>query len=967
MHFGSLARDASPAPSAQAVAATHQSPVSMLAGTSLPFIGVRGQNGPEYPAVRRPSFVQNLCSARVTDAVISGLVFSNDANESNTRNIMNWHLVPERAGDSTIDTIALAEAVASYRMTGVGTAAGSSHRWDGANKSGFNYTFFPCTRVSFQKETNSQKVDVNSFMVVYSSRPLTAMYEAMGFAPDFVPYTMMSDPGVTISIDMRLIGDQNSQKAIAAAVETVRPQNGWFLAFFPAVEPELVRYGMEWSKKNIYMQETGPAWQERPGERNKEMAARFVGKNMDPEAYMNWSTRYWRISGDSLGLAVAAAIAGLPSIHYTGYMAEFGARERLGDRFQMGGAGSHTSLMRTLPQGALIDSVDNIAWKALYCAVNSLPICIPLTAANSMNLLQLITIAANGFPVDSASPGRLPAARNALFIQIAQKAYTVDMGQEGVDYLATASPVLFVKTFQDVVHLSNLASAAYLWMNRGRLTGQQMDEQRSFENLLASKIRTSDGQDVSVDDLLKQHFKQKQAERKKKSESAEARALRAINAKTIKDPVERKRAKAELKLQQGKAQAAALVAKLTNRARNPLAQSVAQQRAAKAAQRAELNFKYATKQAQRPMSRTGKLVAAKFPGKQDFGAYRKKLVYETKTGKVRKYAKVSRKNVSPPFRVAKEGRFLRAREKAKQKYIATHPNYGQGRHVFGIRQRKGESAEQFAARKEMRDAGLRGAAISERGMAGFTGPWAPVEDKVAASKLAAAEKRLREAEILASQGINTTERQKSAREAIAQYKQLLGNTTYLTSVPSSLAAVGAAAPAPRASAVRLPELSESSDDDLVDATDGREASPDAAVSAGSRARPALSRSGLRAPSAQVFEELDMPVRVPGSVAPARSETRARSATGARGTTSFGIEDEEDRESRSLQGAGRFRSSGIWGDLWSGVKSVGADVGKAALGTAIGVGKQALQGKLAGLLGAKGRFRSAGQFGACGRY
>ena len=111
----------------------------------------------------------------------------------------------------------------------------------------------------------------------------------------------------------------------------------------------------------------------------------------------------------------------------------------------------------------------------------------------------------------------------------------------------------------------------------------------------------------------------------------------------------------------------------------------------------------------------------------------------------------------------------------------------------------------------------------------------------------------------------------------------------------------------------------------------------------------------------------MPVRVPGSVAPARSETRARSATGARGTTSFGIEDEEDRESRSLQGAGRFRSSGIWGDLWSGVKSVGADVGKAALGTAIGVGKQALQGKLAGLLGAKGRFRSAGQFGACGRY
>ena len=924
--------------SRQAVAAVHMSPNGNLPGNSVIFGG--RSNGPQiFPPVRTVSIddVKKNCSRGASQQVVSSLTFSNDPNTSNPRNILNWHLAPSRKVGTALETMALAEAVASFRMTGSGSKYGDT-RWD--TGSGFNYTFFPCTRCTTFRDVNTQRVDVVSYFVLYSSHIPTQMYEDMGIDSDHVQYTLRSTASITVNVDMRLVGDINARESIASAIETVQPQNGWWISIFPAVDPALVQQSMERAMQNYYINKTTPAggdWQERPGEKiatSKRMLPR------DEESYKQWRTEFWRISGDSLGLAVAAAIAGCPSIHYTGYFSEFGRNARLA---ASGNAFANKQFIETLPQGGLVDSVDNVAWKALYCAVNNLPICIPLTAANRMSIQQLISAAANGI----GDAGTLPSARNALFIQIAARAYSVDMGQEGYDYLSGATPVMFVKTLSDVFHLSNLAAAAYLW---GSATiAEKADD---FADILDESAGGPDGQ--TVGELLSQRRLQVQDNRRKaaggpQGTKALAKARRSGDTQ------------AATAIMKARADAAYARTQKAKTAR--MQEEMKKSGAVRAGKVQRIPAVLAGTYQAPPSSRAKYLQAANFTPTITKKAMKEGLSYMTQKSKARTYTKKDGTVVN--VKGYPDGRKLSYAITSKlnpwDDYRAARVPKAQAAHAKGMAALK---AYRLAHPYEHKTGPVTAHQIKgAQTILANPGKYKPGHLTAARNIMAR------------SQGGQPASRSSSAASAASATPS--GRSRTVTFGPFSSGRT------PSRSAVRDDvEVSSDTDEEddfgyqpLVDdepyesvvARRGKYVPPEVETEV-SAPRKSLSAAPPR-PSARPSAARDIPdlPRAPpsrsasaaasraASSAPAGSQSRPRGSMSMPGERQGSVSREIGVSAGGKFGRG-YQAGGFFDDLWGGIKDVGKTVGQIGLGVAKQVGGRALDRGIAGLMGADGKFR-----------
>lgn len=350
-------------------------------------------------------------------------------NTANHESILSYNLA--HAEDRITDGKLLHEAISrsqsffTLRNQGVHNVT----RWDttpAAGRISFHYTFFPATRVVRKKGTPYVTIDTISYMVVYHSAPMPGLH-GMGLGPnhpvireDYFDYRLGSS---VIKVDTALIGDKSCQASVAAAIETMRPTSGWYITIIPAV----------------------------PGDDANKVMDAVSGKSSDPFV----RETIFRLSGASLGLAVAAAIGGLPSIHYTGYLTDFGPTNTAGpNAFSTYRRLGPDGLMSTLPDIGLISNPDDVWIKAAHLARYSLPFCLPATSANNQSLRALLAKATD-------FRERIQMQRNPLYLQLMETAVSVPELEGGRNFFHRASTLLFVRTLSDCAILGSLAQVAF--------------------------------------------------------------------------------------------------------------------------------------------------------------------------------------------------------------------------------------------------------------------------------------------------------------------------------------------------------------------------------------------------------------------------------------------------------------------------------------------------------------------------
>lgn len=386
-------------------------------------------NGPLFPPAENPLIdgVNTYPSSAVNENAARRLGYW--PNTASHESILSYNLAhaPSRITDGRLLHEAISRSMSFFTLRNQGVH--NVTRWDTTPAPGtisFHYTFFPATRVVRKKGTPYVTIDTISYIVVYHSAPMPGLH-GMGLGPDrqvirpdYFEYRMGSS---VIHVDTALIGDKSCQASVAAAIETMRPTPGWYITILPAV----------------------------PGDEANKVMDAVSGKSNDPFV----RETIFRLSGASLGLAVAAAIGGLPSIHYTGYLTDFGPTSTTGpNAFSQYRRLGPDGLMATLPDIGLVSNPDDVWIKAAHLARYSLPFCLPATSANNQSLRALLAKATD-------FRERIQMQRNPLYLQLMETAVSIPELEGGRNFFHRASTLLFVRTLSDCAILGSLAQVAF--------------------------------------------------------------------------------------------------------------------------------------------------------------------------------------------------------------------------------------------------------------------------------------------------------------------------------------------------------------------------------------------------------------------------------------------------------------------------------------------------------------------------
>jgi len=181
----------------------------------------------------------------------------------------------------------------------------------------------------------------------------------------------------------------------------------------------------------------------------------------------------WSFAGPSLGLAVAAAVAGLPPMMYTGFLSQ------IGPGITLTGSTS-TGTDATLMGANIVENIDLVEYKAAWACSNRYPICVPMSSTYLMPLTEtlariggqmLITtrdgVSQPSYGVKIGSFGKPPYnaltvgqdySRMSYFTKMEQAIYTTQDINLGKDFTRYGSYIMVASTFSDIAILAIVAS-----------------------------------------------------------------------------------------------------------------------------------------------------------------------------------------------------------------------------------------------------------------------------------------------------------------------------------------------------------------------------------------------------------------------------------------------------------------------------------------------------------------------------
>ena len=302
---------------------------------------------------------------------------------------------------------------------------GGTQQWDSlatANAPGWHYTFFPVTKVSTAGGVFSCKVML--YVVLYSSAPVTGAHlgHLVAHTPIYQSVSIGGNRPANVNIDVALIPDAaSSQASVLAALDNSNPTDGWYLTFIPY--------------EHIGVQQ---AWIRNSREKQFEQ---FGGATTQQYHDLD----HWRISGSSLGLAVYAAVHGMPSVAYTGYISNLG-----GPNSRIGSVG----LVRTAASAGIVETVDNVFWKVAKCVKEGFPIVIPAVTNFGQDMREILLGYGGQNPRNLSDAGLISFGQEGDL-------FTMQMAMDGINYFSSRWSVHVAKTVADVGLLAAFAGMAW--------------------------------------------------------------------------------------------------------------------------------------------------------------------------------------------------------------------------------------------------------------------------------------------------------------------------------------------------------------------------------------------------------------------------------------------------------------------------------------------------------------------------
>ena len=363
----------------------------------------------------------------------------------------------------------------------------------GAPQCFLNYAYFPVTRRETGRD-GVQAVKVSAMMVIYSSHPVPNMVaHATNYRRWKTPTTQWGG-GSELWVDFALIGDDNAYRSIESAVNTMNPVSGSYITFAPCLAHNIARVAMETTA----------------GELSND-ASMF--------------RRYFLINGSSLGLAVCAAIAGMPSILYSGFINTIeGPSTKLEGSIKTGHA------VQVGPTTSIVESVTDLGYKCYYSMTNQEPLVIPFTSWNNQPIRSLLE------KVGSASEA------NQLYLNMVDAMVTTDRLENGLSYMEKVSPLLCAKTLSEVNFLASLAFYAYHYAPR---SDAKLNTEASPRAALARLNHAQPLLGRNVDRIA--FMRSVAAKKVRKSKKGSKKAKKSKAAKGSAKPKKEKKAKATKK------------------------------------------------------------------------------------------------------------------------------------------------------------------------------------------------------------------------------------------------------------------------------------------------------------------------------------------------------------------------------------------------------------------------------------
>lgn len=328
-----------------------------------------------------------------------------------------------------------------------------------------HYTFFPAVVKHQANERARQMAEVRiiPYCMVYSSfEPdggLSQNASLLSHHPNWTKVqlrrgalrnqrtTWGADEGY-VNLDTMLCGNDSTRYAIIAAIQDLQPASGSYISFFPYVTDRV--YGAYHGAQ--------------------EMTALGPGNP-------------WSVRGASCGLAAAAAIMGLPSIFYTGYLKNIAPNQLL-----RGLPARHQEMWSyttdVAAQQNIVEDVQDIAWKVMYCIIAKQPCVFPnMSTLSNQSIEEAITSAGASF-LRSTATG----------------IYTTAKANLGLAYLDMKTPLLMAVDLDDVVVLAAYAAIGYhitsaplmSWLNENMRTIEGTDREMLKEDVREKWQRASD-------------------------------------------------------------------------------------------------------------------------------------------------------------------------------------------------------------------------------------------------------------------------------------------------------------------------------------------------------------------------------------------------------------------------------------------------------------------------------------------
>lgn len=312
------------------------------------------------------------------------------------------------------------------KFTAESLQSGVDSRWDTAVQfPWWNCTYFPVVYDTLSDNVASKQII--PWCVMYTNVKLTntsrygSQRNTDGYGKDgsngdvmcfeqplWTPLTTRQPLPGNVFIDGRYLGNMDAWAAVIASCENCGVANDTYLYFFPCVSDN------DFDAKTKSMNASSP-----------DLA--------------------WRFGGPSLGLAVAAAIMGMPQIMYTGYLKAM-IPNRLLDNTPNYLRGTNAPPAALKEVGAtlnIVESVDMLTLKCAYAINQQWPLIIPYVSSLE-------------YPLEKLLSDRFGASNKFLY-HISRAIYTSALMNDAIPYAGFQTTLLMAGNLMDTAALSVMA------------------------------------------------------------------------------------------------------------------------------------------------------------------------------------------------------------------------------------------------------------------------------------------------------------------------------------------------------------------------------------------------------------------------------------------------------------------------------------------------------------------------------